>query len=243
MSVTTTDLWRMSATDLAHAIRSRQTSSQEVIESLATDRGHKPRSTPSRSFWASRLSKPRRQPTGRSQVAVICRRSTASLSLSKRTSTWSVRQPLWVSMPWRARIRVWTLLLSTGCGLLGRSRSAEPTVPTSPFAGTPTANFGETTVNPWDRSRTPGASSGGEAAALATGMTPLGLGSDGLGSLRWPAQCCGISVLKPTLGRIPHASTLEPVDAPIGVQLTAVEGRWRGSGRPAGRLRGAGGPS
>jgi Amidase len=35
-------------------------------------------------------------------------------------------------------------------------------------------------VNPWDRSRTPGASSGGEAAALATGMTPLGLGSDGL---------------------------------------------------------------
>ena len=39
-----------------------------------------------------------------------------------------------------------------------------------------------------------------------------------------PAQCCGISVLKPTLGRIPHASNVEPVDAPIGVQLTAVEG-------------------
>jgi Asp-tRNA(Asn)/Glu-tRNA(Gln) amidotransferase A subunit family amidase len=79
-------------------------------------------------------------------------------------------------------------------------------------------------VNPWHRSRTAGASSGGEAAALATGMTPLGLGNGGLGSLRWPAQCCGISVLKPTLGRIPHASTVEPVDAPIGVQLTAVEG-------------------
>jgi amidase len=78
--------------------------------------------------------------------------------------------------------------------------------------------------DPWDRSRTPGASSGGEAAAIATGMTPLGLGNDGLVSLRWPAQCCGISVLKPALGRIPHASTVEPVDAPIGVQLTAVEG-------------------
>ncbi len=55
-------------------------------------------------------------------------------------------------------------------------------------------------------------------------MTPLGLGNDGLGSLRWPAQCCGISVLKPTLGRIPAAATIEPMDAPIGAQLTAVEG-------------------
>jgi amidase len=80
------------------------------------------------------------------------------------------------------------------------------------------------TINPWDRSRTPGASSGGEAAALATGMTPLGLGSDGLGSLRWPAQCCGVGALKPSLGRIPSASSVEPVNAPIGVQLTAVQG-------------------
>jgi amidase len=79
------------------------------------------------------------------------------------------------------------------------------------------------TINPWDRSRTPGGSSGGEAAALATGMTPLGLGNDGLGSLRWPAQCCGVSALKPTLGRIPTA-TSPPFDLPIGVQLTAVEG-------------------
>lgn len=80
------------------------------------------------------------------------------------------------------------------------------------------------TVNPWNRTRTPGASSGGEAAALASGMSPLGLGNDGLGSLRWPAQCCGIAALKPTLGRIPNASTLEPADAPLGLQLTAVQG-------------------
>jgi amidase len=59
------------------------------------------------------------------------------------------------------------------------------------------------TANPWDRSWTQGASSGGKAAALATGMTPLGLGNDGFGSLRWPAQCCGIATLRPTAGRIP----------------------------------------
>jgi amidase len=80
------------------------------------------------------------------------------------------------------------------------------------------------TVNPWDSTRTPGASSGGEAAALATGMSPTGLGNDGLGSLRWPAQCCGVCTLKPTLGRIPHATCIEPVVVPIGIQLTAVDG-------------------
>ena len=81
------------------------------------------------------------------------------------------------------------------------------------------------TVNPWDRSRTPGASSAGEAVAVATGMSPLGLGNDGLGSLRHPAQCCGVCALKPTLGRIPQSSTVEPTDmATIGTQLTQVSG-------------------
>jgi amidase len=80
------------------------------------------------------------------------------------------------------------------------------------------------TVNPWDQSLTPGASSGGEAVALATGMSPLGIGNDGLGSLRWPAQCCGIAALKPTLGRVPDASSTGLGDVAIGVQLTTVNG-------------------
>lgn len=80
------------------------------------------------------------------------------------------------------------------------------------------------TRNPWDPGRSPGGSSGGEAAALATGMTPLGMGNDYGGSLRVPSQNCGTAALKPTLGRVPWASALEPPDFPITIQLFAVQG-------------------
>jgi amidase len=80
------------------------------------------------------------------------------------------------------------------------------------------------TRNPWDASRTPGGSSGGEAAAIATGMTPLGLGNDYGGSVRWPSQCCGTVALRPTTGRIPRHLSLAPQEGPITLQLYAVDG-------------------
>ncbi len=81
------------------------------------------------------------------------------------------------------------------------------------------------TRNPWTQDLTAGGSSGGEAASLATGMSPFGLGNDLGGSLRNPAYCCGITSLKTSFGRFPGAGSLPPSDSQtLGFQLMGVEG-------------------
>ena len=80
------------------------------------------------------------------------------------------------------------------------------------------------TRNPWNPAVTAGGSSGGEGSALASGMSPIGIGNDIGGSLRNPAHCCGIASLKPTSGRIPSASSLPPHDDFLAGQLMATNG-------------------
>lgn len=95
-------------------------------------------------------------------------------------------------------------LRAAGCIVIGKTRMPELAVwPfTEPEATVPTHN-------PWDPSRTPGGSTGGGGAAVAAGMVSLALGSDGGGSIRVPAACCGIVGLKPGPGIVPLAGGAE----------------------------------
>lgn len=76
------------------------------------------------------------------------------------------------------------------------------------------------TNNPWNLERSPGGSSGGQAAIIAAGGSPLGLGTDLGGSVRIPATFCGITSLKPTAGRIPD---LGQYSVPIGERAIASQ--------------------
>ena len=80
------------------------------------------------------------------------------------------------------------------------------------------------THNPWDSGRTAGGSSGGEAAALASGMTPLGLGNDLGGSLRVPSQMCGTSALRPSRGRVANHAVTQPWPEPLVIQMCNCQG-------------------
>ena len=73
------------------------------------------------------------------------------------------------------------------------------------------------TNNPWDLERTPGGSSGGEAAAIASGMSAGGVGSDGGGSIRVPAHFSGICGLKPTPGRVPSTGHFPESGGPFAL--------------------------
>jgi amidase len=91
-------------------------------------------------------------------------------------------------------------LRAAGAVVVGKTNVPELAI--HPFTET---MVGGITRNPWDLERTPGGSSGGSAAAVAAGLVPVAVASDGAGSIRIPAGCCGLVGFKTQRGRVPTA--------------------------------------
>jgi aspartyl-tRNA(Asn)/glutamyl-tRNA(Gln) amidotransferase subunit A len=120
---------------------------------------------------------------------------------------------------WEVDAPVVARLREAGAVLLGKT-----TTPEFGIKGTTDNTLTGVTFNPWNTKMTPGGSSGGAAAAVASGMGPLAVGTDGAGSVRIPSSFCGIPGMKPSFGRVP-AFPLSPFGtvAHLGPHARSVE--------------------
>jgi len=103
-----------------------------------------------------------------------------------------------VDQPWTVDAPVTARLREAGAVLLGKT-----TTPEYGCKGETNSPRSGLTRNPWHLGKTPGGSSGGAAAAVAAGLGPLAVGTDGAGSVRIPAAFCGNVGMKPSFGRVP----------------------------------------
>jgi len=125
----------------------------------------------------------------------------------------------WPGMPTRGGSRSRNNVLATHAHAFAQRLEAQALVPLGKtampeFGLLPSTEplLGPVTRNPWNLDRSPGGSSGGAGAALAAGLVPLAHGSDGAGSIRIPASCCGVVGLKPGRGGVVRVRERHPIE-------------------------------
>ena len=219
------EIWQLSATDLAQRIASRQISSAEAVDANL-----------------ARINAV--NPVLNAVVRVLADEARASAALAdKRLAAGEVAGPLH-GVPFTVKENIDMAGLPTTWGVPALAKAVVPADPPvvermRAAGGIPigrtnlpdmalrvhtVSSLHGLTRNPWHPRRTAGGSSGGEAAALASGMSPIGLGNDIGGSLRNPANACGIASIRPSAGRIPDAGYVPAEDRLLAVQLMQVQG-------------------
>lgn len=221
----THDLWRLGAADLALEIRSRRVTSREVLEA-----------------HLQRVATINPQVNAITEVLAAEARAAADAADATLKGGAAIGPLHGVPVTVKVNIDVAGTPTTDGmpafagavpqndAPLVARLRAAGAI----PFARTNMPDLGlrwhtdsslhGATRNPWDPDVTPGGSSGGESVAVATGMSPLGIGNDVGGSVRWPSQCCGTAAIRPTLGRLPHHDSMLPMEVPIAFRMFMTDG-------------------
>ena len=219
-----TDLWRLSATDLAHRIRTRAVSAREAAEaSLArldavnpavnAVVAHRPEAVLAEADAIDRLVAQGHDPGVLAGVPVTVKVIADMAGYATTNGLLAQRDHIA-----RTDSPVVDNLRRAGAVILGRTNT--PAFSVRWF--TSNALHGRTR-NPWDGALTPGGSSGGAAAGVAAGIGHLGHATDIAGSIRYPAYACGVHGLRPTIGRVATWNASAP-ERGIGGQLMAVSG-------------------
>jgi Asp-tRNA(Asn)/Glu-tRNA(Gln) amidotransferase A subunit family amidase len=213
-----TDLTLLSASEMAEDLRRKKFSPVELVEAhFARIAGLNPRLN---AFIALDEERARRDAKAREGEFArgLLRGPLHGIPVSIKASIATA------GMPWEAgtRLRAGTLaakdavlvsrLRNAGALVLGVTNTPELLMAWE----TDNLLYGRTS-NPWDLARTAGGSSGGEAAAIAAGISAAGVGSDGGGSIRVPAHFTGICGLKPTPGRVPATGHFPPAGGPFAL--------------------------
>jgi amidase len=219
------ELWRWQATDLAQAIRLKQISSREAVQACLA----------------------RTQSVNPALNAIVQVLEDAALHRADECDRAVARgEPLGPlhGVPVTTKINVDQAGLPTTNGIVAQrdnlAQSDSPVVANLRKAGA--VIFGRTntpafsmrwftdnalhgrTLNPWSAAHTPGGSSGGASAAVASGMGPIAHGNDLAGSVRYPAYCTGIYGLRPSFGRVPAFLPSASQERPLSVQIMSVQG-------------------
>jgi len=231
---TMTELWRLSATDLACLIRVRKVSAREAAEA-ALQRldavnprinaivAHRPDLVLAQADRVDQTVARGEDPGPLAGVPVTVKINTDQAGFATTNGT-----RLQKDLVAKTNSPAVDNLVRAGAVLLGRSNA--PTFALRWF----TSNLLHgSTYNPRDPSLTPGGSTGGGAAAVTAGIGHLAVGTDIGGSLRYPAYACGVHGLRPTLGRVPAYNASSP-ERPIGPELMSATGLI---GRTIGDLR------
>jgi aspartyl-tRNA(Asn)/glutamyl-tRNA(Gln) amidotransferase subunit A len=199
-----TDLCFMSATELAAAIRAKKVSPVEVMEAVLVQIE---RLNPQLNAFCLVTAESARQAAREAELAVMRGETLGALhgvpvSIKDLVITKGMRtmrgSKLYEQDVPTEDAPVVERLKAAGAIVLGKT-----TTPEFGFKGVTDSLVTGISRNPWHLERTPGGSSGGAGAAVAAGMGPLAVGTDGAGSIRIPSSFCGIYGLKPHVGRVP----------------------------------------
>jgi amidase len=219
------DIWRWSAIRIATAIRRRDISAREALESCL---GRMAAVNPKLNAVTVDLSTSAREAADRADAAVASGDELGALhgvpvtvkeNVDQQGSATTNGVVGFQSIVAREDSPIVANWRRAGAVILGRTNT-----PAFSFRLDTVNDLRGRTYSPWSQTHTPGGSSGGAASSVAAGITPLAHGNDIAGSVRFPAYCCGLAGIRPSFGRVPAYNPTQTAERSMSSQLMSVQG-------------------